>query len=132
MIRFELPFDLPSLNSLLRGGGRNGKRRGVRKKRSDLAWSVSVAIGGQKPSSPLPRVRIRVERHSFRLLDPLDNLPASAKALMDVLQPYSTRHPAGLGIIADDSPLCVIHAEVVQFKLSGRAEPKTVVIIEEA
>lgn len=131
VIQFELPFTLPSLNALFRGGGRNGKVRGAKKKRADLAWAIAIALGRQRPATPLRRVRIRVERHAFRMLDRLDNLPGSLKPLIDLLQP-DCRYPAGLGVILDDSPRCVIAAEVIQVQLSGRAEPKTVVFIEEA
>lgn len=133
MIRFELPFALPSLNAILQQRrSYSGKKRGVKKARNDLAWAVVEAIGRQRPVTPLGRVRVRIERHAARMLDPIDNLPGSVKHLMDVLQPFSARHPAGLGIIADDSARCVIAAEVVQVQLTGRGTPKTVVIIEEA
>lgn len=132
MIRFELPFALPSLNVLLqRCRSYSGKQRGAKKARNDLAWSVVAAIGRQRPPAPLARVRVRIERHGIRQLDPVDNLPGSVKRLMDILQPCSTRNPAGLGIILNDSSACVIVSEVVQLK-AGRDGPKTVVVIEEA
>jgi hypothetical protein len=132
-IRFELPFALPSLNTILRQcRSHAGKRRGVKKARNDLAWAVVAAIGRQRPPVPLARVRVRIESHAARMLDPIDNLPGSVKNLMDVLQPPSTSHPAGLGIIQNDSAACVIVSEVVQIKLTRGTKAKTVVIIEEA
>lgn len=123
MIRFELPFLLPTLNVMLREGR---WRRG--QARNQLAWAIVTAIGRQRPSKPFRRARVRVERHGIRPVDP-DNM--TVKGLMDVLQPWSTRHPCGLGIITDDSAACVTLELPPTIRVRHKADQKTVVIIEE-
>lgn len=122
MIRFELPFALPTLNPMLREG--RWKRKSAR---NSLAWSVVAAIGNQRPKTPFARAHVRVERHSTGNPDP-DNL--LAKGLLDVLQPPSARQPAGLGIITDDSAHG-IRLEIIAVRVRHRAEQKTVVTIKE-
>jgi hypothetical protein len=124
MIRFELPFALPTLNAMLREN--HWKRSGTR---DYLAWQVLAALGRQRPSSPILRARIRVERHSTGTIDP-DGRDASCKSLLDVLQPSSKRHPAGLGVISNDSP-GALTLVVVPVRVRRRAEQKTIVTIEE-
>lgn len=123
MIRFELPFLLPTLNVLLREGR---WRRG--KARNKLAWEIVAAIGPQRPQQPFRRARVRVERHCIQPIDP-DNM--AVKSLLDVLQPLSLRHPCGLGIITDDSAACVTLELPPTIRVRHRVDQKTVVTIEE-
>jgi hypothetical protein len=125
MIRFELPFLLPTLNLLLRENRWDRAER-----RNQLAWSVLAAMGRQRPQTPLQRAHVRVERHTCQTLD-RDNLAGSVKSLWDVLQPMSKRHPAGLGVILNDSPDCLTE-DIQTVRVHRRTEQKTVVIIEEA
>lgn len=122
MIRFELPFLLPTLNVMLREGRWRRKAS-----RDTLAWAVMAALGNQRPVTPFPRARIRVERHGVNPVDP-DNL--TVKGLLDLLQPYSLRHPCGMGVITEDSALCLT-LEVAAVRVRHRADQKTVVTIEE-
>lgn len=122
MIRFELPFLLPTLNVMLREGRWRRKAS-----RDTLAWAVMTALGNQRPVTPFPRARIRVERHGVNPVDP-DNL--TVKGLLDLLQPYSLRHPCGMGVITEDSALCLT-LEVAAVRVRHRADQKTVVTIEE-
>jgi hypothetical protein len=126
MIRFELPFLLPTLNLLLRETHWERTER-----RNQLAWWVVARMGRQRPQTPLRRAHVRVERHTCQTLD-RDNLAGSVKALWDVLQPMSKRHPAGLGVILNDSPDCLLIQDVQAVRVHRRTDQKTVVIIEEA
>lgn len=93
-----------------------------------LSQEVAQAIK-QDVSEPMKRAHIRVWRHGIREPDP-DNLEASLKWLLDVLQPRSQRHPYGLGIIAgDDSEHCAY--EIFHVQTKTRVEQKTKVHIRE-
>jgi hypothetical protein len=92
-----------------------------------VAREIAALTVGQRPTSPLTRARIRIERHGSRDIDP-DNLAASAKIVLDVLQPYhATQRPDGLGFIASDAPSC-LSLEIVPVR-SSRAGAKTIVQI---
>lgn len=98
-IIFELPVaSLVSANRTLRM--QHWQRSRMRKA---LAWTVLIAMGRQRPVTPIARARIVVERHAPRPFDD-DNLASACKHLFDVLQPFSTRHPNGLGVISSDKP----------------------------
>jgi hypothetical protein len=122
-IRFCLPIDaLVSPNTMLKHTHRY-KRKKIRQ---GLAWEVKVALGLQCPANPIPRARITVERHAPRPLD-RDSLPGSCKFLLDVLQPCSTRHPAGLGVISNDCD-AALDLVVRNVKCRGDAEHVLVTI----
>lgn len=97
-ISFVLPHALLSLNGRLRQ-----TQKAARRHRIGLAKEVMALTAGQRPREPWTRAKIIVQRMSVRTLDE-DNLNASVKTLLDVLQPPSAHHPSGLGIIANDSP----------------------------
>lgn len=122
MIRFELPFAIETLNPFMRRRNRRSHSA-----RDGLAWAVVAALGKQRPQIPLGRCHLRVERYSVGDPDP-DNL--ITKNLLDVLQPMSKRHPAGLGVISGDSRQWLTR-EIVAVLVRHRAEQKTVVTIEE-
>ena len=92
-----------------------------------LAWEVLAEIG-RKPATPIEVADITVWRHSIRAPDG-DNL--IAKALLDVLQPASKRHPYGLGIIAGDDPAHLVLA-VHHVQAATRTEQCTRIRIREA
>jgi hypothetical protein len=124
MITFILPFVLPSLNVVLRQN-----RWKQRQPRAALAWQVKIAIGAQMPPRPIARAYVQVTRHSVRSLDP-DNLAGSCKRLLDVLQPVSTRHPTGLGVIASDSP-AHLRLQVISVAVHRLTDQKTTVAISD-
>lgn len=93
-----------------------------------LSQEVSQALG-QGPLQPLTRSHIRVSRYGIQEPD-TDNLTASLKWLLDVLQPRSKRHPYGLGIIAGDDPAHLTH-EIFHVQVRARVEQKTDVTIRE-
>lgn len=70
-----------------------------------IAWLVKSALlqQGIRVERPYEKARVTVRRYSTQEPDE-ENLSASCKLLMDVLQPLSKRHPCGLGIILNDSP----------------------------
>ena len=83
------------------------------------------------PGTPtMQRCRIRITRVGAHAVDP-DGLPTCAKHILDVLQPSSTRHPDGLGVIAQDSADCIIGgAQVEQRRMVKGERPHMVVEIE--
>lgn len=94
------------------------------------ALSQEVAqIIGPGPQEPIAKAHIRVLRYGLKAPD-RDNLHASLKWLLDVLQPRSPRHPYGLGIIAGDDPEHLTH-EIHHVQVKARAEQRTVVKILE-
>ena len=66
-----------------------------------LAWEIRGLLTGQIPARPIEFAEVKIWRHSIR--EP-DQDGMIVKALLDVLQPCSKRHPYGLGIIKDDRP----------------------------
>ena len=122
LIQFTLPYTLPTLNTVLRAHWT--KRR---KSRNALAWAVVSAIGRQRPLSPFSKARVRIERHS---VGTPDEDGVQVKALLDVLQPFSPRHPAGLGVITNDSPAFLV-LEISSVKVPSKEDQKTVVYIED-
>lgn len=97
---FTLPFRLLTFNQLMRMHFRKRKKH-----LSEIAWHV-LALAGPPPPQPFARARVVIERESTQEPDP-DGLPATAKGLLDVLQPCSRRHPLGLGYILNDSSKCI-------------------------
>lgn len=77
----------------------------VRKRARDtLAWNIAAELGRQRPAVPIEHATIEITRYyAGHPLDE-DNLSAAAKHILDVLQPYSPKHPAGLGVISGDDP----------------------------
>lgn len=94
----------------------------------ELSQEVAQVIG-QGPAEPLSKAHITVFRHGIQEPDK-DNLTASLKWLLDVLQPRSKKHPYGLGIIAGDDPAHLTH-EIFHIQCKTRAEQRTVVNIRE-
>lgn len=110
-VAVKIPVRLPTVNEMLRMHWR--KRITVRKA---LGWALHVCIPpARRPPAPLTKVTIRIERHGAGTPDP-DGLRTCAKHVLDVLQPFSRKHPNGLGIIADDTSAVVGDPEVVSVK----------------
>jgi hypothetical protein len=123
LIHFEIPIRTPLLNVWQRMHW--AKRSRLAK---DIAWAVKAALPRKMmPARPLKQCVIHVERESTREPD-FDGMVGGLKPLLDALQPASKRHPLGLGIIADDSPRCLLHLTVRH--LAGKGS-RTIVRIEE-
>lgn len=71
--------------------------------RRSLARQIAVQLGGAWRYRPYRFAHVNVYRHSAGEVDD-DNLVASVKELLDVLQPLSARCPDGLGVILGDDP----------------------------
>lgn len=126
LIRAEIPQALPSPNRT------HSRHWAVAAERRRLwAWYVKLALIGQVlPAEPIRYAYVRIERHSSGGLD-IDNLYASAKAVLDVLQPFGPRRPLGLGIIAgDDSKK--LNLEVVNVLIGRGVQKKTIILISES
>lgn len=119
---FTLARPLQLTNPLLRTHWGN-RRRAQR----ELAREIMALTASRRPSSPWYRVRVTIHRYSTG--EP-DADASCAKHLLDVLQPLSTKHPFGLGIITEDDRA---HLVLVQnfIKTSKRVEQRTVVCVEE-
>jgi len=99
-------------------------------KQSQLIHALSQEVAqviGHGPPQPMPKAHVRVFRYGIQEPDH-DNLTASLKWLLDVLQPRSNRHPYGLGIIAGDDPEHLT-SEIHHIQVKARAEQKTAVMI---
>lgn len=117
---FTIPLRLPTVNKLLR------MHWNVRRKLANR-WAWEVRAAATPPPTPLQRCAIIIERESTQEPDP-DGLKNTAKILLDVLQPCSTRHPLGLGFIAEDNSGCIL--ELVVRHVAGNGERTRVVIRE--
>lgn len=91
-----------------------------------LAAEIFAELGGQCFPVPMARAKVTIWRHSIRAPD-ADNL--ISKALLDVLQPISNRHPYGLGIIAGDDPDHLI-STIAHVDTARRADQCTRVLIQ--
>lgn len=100
-----------------------------RQVRNHIAWLVRAALAGHPlPADPIQRCKITIVRHGRNLVDE-DNLPSSAKMILDVLQPHSKTHPSGIGVIQSDAPeYARIH---VTQERAGKADVRMVIRIEE-
>jgi hypothetical protein len=93
-----------------------------------LSDEVSRGIENAPPE-PLKMAAVTVLRYSLKEPDQ-DNLEASLKQLLDVLQPRSKRHPYGLGIITDDNH-AHLESEIHHVQVKARAEQQTLVRIHD-
>lgn len=117
---FTIPMRVPTFNQLLRM-----HFRARAKTLNKIAWLVREQA--TPPATPIKKCTIVIERESPREPDP-DGLPASAKGLLDVLQPCSKRHPLGLGFIVNDNSQCIVSLQVRH--VQGKGEFTRVVINE--
>lgn len=92
-----------------------------------LSWDVRVAIGGAR-HHPIERCVISIERRSIQLPD-WDGLYGGAKSLLDCLVVPSKKHPAGLGVIRDDDPGCILRLIAEPVRVSRKIEEGTAVSI---
>lgn len=108
MITFELPRDLPLLGELIRMRYWEYSRQ-----RKALAQEVAILIrdrlGKAWNWAPYHRAEITITRFAPGGAPDPDNLNASSKMLLDILQPmHPRRSPNGLGVIANDSGDCIV------------------------
>ena len=122
MIAFTLPHPTPTANTWQRMHYR--KRSAYQRA---LSWEIHILTRGTRPNAPICPARVTITRYSRGVLPDMDGLIGGCKALLDVLQPASKRHPAGLGIIADDNA-----AALTTLYRAERANgnPRTEVLIE--
>jgi hypothetical protein len=133
-LRFELPYETPTLNETQR---MNYHKLGQRKKR--FAWDIKILTMGLRPPTPFALAHVRIERHGRGVPD-YDGLVGGLKILIDCLIPegepfkrggkFVFPHPGGLGIIADDKP-AVLRLEPIAVKIKRTEKTKTIVIIKE-
>lgn len=97
---------------------------------NQLALEIAAAIPWKdRPKIPWAAWSILIERESTKQPDP-SAIMSGAKPILDVLQPRSKRHPAGLGIVANDDAgsLIAYHERHIQ----GPRKWTRVTIINEA
>jgi hypothetical protein len=114
--RFETGWVPDSLNVTLTK--HRFRRDHVRKAWDNLIWHCSLRA---KPKVPLERFRVRVERHSSRLLD-FDNMVSSFKDVIDAM--------VTVGILAGDEYKRSGSWSVEQFKCSTKTKRIVVEIVE--
>lgn len=121
MLIFDITLQMrvPTLNDMIRMHFR--KRAKLLK---EVAWQVRLEAG-PPPTEPFKRVKVAVFRESTQEPDP-DGIRATAKPILDVLQPCSKKHPVGLGWIIEDSAQCVVDLKVHHVK--GVAQRTRVVL----
>lgn len=125
--RLPAPLQLPNRKGLAHS--RRAAAGKIAAARNYLAWEVTIALGGPRPPVPFRFSAVEIYRHSIQAPD-VDNLYASAKDLLDVLQPSTARRTFGLGIIENDKPSrCAIKVRHVQAR--ARTDQHTLVVIRE-
>lgn len=126
-ITLAKPLKLPNRRNL----GANWKAAHAARaaERRILSAEILAQLVGNRPEQPFAFAEVVVRRIGIRAPD-YDNLWASAKALLDCLQPSTDRRKYGVGIIAGDDPKrLVLRVEHVQ--APRLCEQRTVVVIRE-
>lgn len=95
------PLKLPNRRSL--GSNWQAAHAARAAERRILSAEIISQLVGIRPEQPFSYANILVERVGIRAPD-FDNLYASAKALLDCLQPCTDRRKYGIGVIAGDDP----------------------------
>jgi hypothetical protein len=125
--RLAAPLVLPNRKGIAQHRAAGAAQ--VKRERVILASEIMVLTAGQRPATPLRFASVSVFRRSVAEPD-TDNLYASLKPLLDVLQPSGDRRVYGLGIIANDKPsACWINVHHVP--VNRRNEQCTMVVIRE-
>lgn len=126
---FTLPYPLILPNRRGIAASRGAAAAEIKKERTRMAWEIAALISGMRPAAPLKFVQIHVFRRSLGEPD-TDNLFASCKPLLDVLQPSTERRKYGLGVIEnDDRRRCLLRA--IDLKVKHRPDQCTRVVIRE-
>lgn len=123
-IDFVLPAPTLSLNRLLRMHWA-ARRHYAAELSADIARATTYLPPG---SAPMLKARVTITRYGLREID-RDGLIGGVKPLVDCLLPRSSRHPHGLGLVADDSPT---HMTLIveSVTVSKRSAQRTHVLIE--
>lgn len=106
-----------SLNKKLKWGA---KYKNVRENRS-WDWIIKCHCASRLPSQPLPKAKIRITRHAWRMLD-YDGLVGSLKPVVDSL--------VSCGVLQDDSWGVVGQWEVDQKFRPKSAGPLLEIVVE--
>lgn len=128
-LTFRLGRPLPLWNTVMRTNPWT-RSKTVRTLAREV-WGAIIEVRGQRiPVEPFAHATVHIIRRSTGDPDP-DGL--SAKYLLDVLQPPSSRHPYGIGVLAGDTRDCLRGgAVIVHERVAKRTEECTMVTIEEA
>lgn len=126
ILAFSLPVRLPTLNPQVRTHW-----FAKRKRINTLCWEVHASLPpARRPRSPLEHIVIEIDRYNCNEPDQ-ENLIASAKWLLDVMQPMHPKtRPYGLGIIREDARWCVHDLDVKH--IASRARRTDVRIFKSA
>ncbi len=101
-----------------------------RKLREDFYWQIYASLKGVRPTAPLPKVFISIERKSAGELD-WDNAYGGLKPILDCLVRPTARNPSGLGLIEDDSPRHMPYPPLLTQLKANRSQGMTRVLIFE-
>jgi hypothetical protein len=127
-LAFRLARPLPLWNTVMRTHHWQ-RAKTLRTLAGEVGWAIVEVPGQYRPSEPFTTAKITITRRSTGDPDP-DGL--SLKYLLDVLQPASSRHPYGLGIIKEDTAkhLGAMGAVIRHEHVAHRVEQCTLVVIE--
>ena len=121
IITFTLPRAIPLLNELLRMHW-SMRRKYQQSLSAEIAQLISHALG----RTPLERATVTITRYS---VGTPDHDGCTPKSLLDCLLVRSATHPAGLGLLIDDSP-AHLTLRVIPVVCATRKEQRTEVKIE--
>lgn len=125
--RLAAPLILPNRKGI--AYNRQAAAGKVAAARVSMAREVMAVLGGPRPAVPFEYSSVQVFRHSLQEPD-RDNLYASVKDLLDVLQPSHERRTFGLGIISNDKPSrCLLTVRHIQARY--RSDQCTIVVIRQ-
>ena len=110
---YEFDYIAPSLNKMIRMHWA---------KKSKMKKAVKMMVAAKMNGRFDGKVQVTYERFSTGSLDPVDNLPATAKWWMDAI--------VNLGIIKDDDATVILDPIIKQHKVKTRKEQKTVITIQ--
>ncbi len=126
-IRLAKPLKLPNRRNL--GSNWKATHAARASERRALSAEIIAQLVGVRPEHPFNFASIVIERVGIRAPD-YDNLYASAKALLDCLQPCTDRRRYGVGVIAGDDPTR-LKLSVEHVKAKRIVDQHTVVRIRE-
>jgi len=116
---FELPGVTPMNNEFIRWHWTKQRQH-----TKDMAWMVMQAVGVDRSRVPLKQCLLFIERRAKA--NPIkvqtwdwDGLLGGMKGLIDAL---TARHPAGVGLIEDDSVECILATPTIFPTICGDGE----------
>lgn len=126
---FIIPGRLPSLNDLIHAMNHNRYTGAKMKREAETLVAYAARAAHMKPLSGAFRISVTWYEPNNRR--DRDNITSGVKYILDALQPMSSRHPRGIGIIPGDGPKHMPDAPAHDV-LVDKADPRIVVTIEEA